>query len=74
MLHYKSRGAHSSVVEYSSLLGCDTVFLGKQFPIWLPVLEDKGTSILQNIRNHSPNDRVSHPRSAESLAATQLKQ
>jgi hypothetical protein len=73
MLHCTCRGAHSSVAEYSSFLGCDAVFLGKQFPIWLPALDDKGTSNLQNIKNHSPNDKVSHPRSAESLAATKLK-
>jgi hypothetical protein len=61
-------GSHSGVVEDSSLLGSHPVSLGELLLMFwsikepsssrLLTLDDKGTIILQNVRNSSPNDTV----------------
>jgi hypothetical protein len=33
-------------------------------------MENKGTTVLQNTMNHSPNDKASHPRRPESFSET----
>lgn len=38
------------------------------FRLWLCSPEDKGTTILHNVWNHSPSDTASYPRRPESLA------
>jgi hypothetical protein len=57
-----------------SLLGCDSVSLGAQFPAFLLVLTDPegaGTKVLRKVRNRSPNDTPAHARTPEpSVSAT----
>ena len=47
-------GSHSSAAEKSHLLGCDNALLGENF------LHSEGLTVLWNIRNCSPNDKMSH--------------
>ena len=73
----KRRYFHGTAAEYTSLLGCNThwqpvpSYAGPSNPCvrllgrGLLGPADKGTSILPNVRNYSPNNRVSHPTEPE---------
>jgi hypothetical protein len=52
-------GSHSSAAEDSGLLGCDTMLLGKQLPLF-----QRNVMPLRS----SPSDTTSHPRKPESLS------
>jgi len=68
----------SSVCEESSFLGCNTRLYDAQFQCLhvrvkptnkkLPDPENEGAVILQNARNHLPNNTVSHSQRPESAA------
>jgi hypothetical protein len=50
--------SHSGAVEISSLLGYNTVSVGKQFPTLIFFeSEDEGTAMNPNVRNYSPTKR-----------------
>ena len=58
---YKTAGSHRGVAEDSSLLGCNTVWLGEQFLAILRITvlsypEDLGTTIQCDVRNYSTSN------------------
>lgn len=59
-------GSHNSVTEDWSLQECDTVSVGNgawhSEGLWGPSCSESSTTILWNIKSHSPNNRASHLR------------
>jgi len=48
-------GSHQPATKHSSLEGCDSASLDKQFPLWSLKFQDECVTFFHNIKNHSPS-------------------